>query len=123
MRGFLSDHPTLRGFLIIGAIAVVVVVLSLQPTLAALFLLMQIAFFLAIAFFVYLVWREQRSDIALWPRRAYTAFYGAAILAVVALAVYFVRGASGIDAVAFLLILAMCIFSMWRIWRDQRSYG
>jgi hypothetical protein len=123
MRGFLSDHPTLRGFLIIGAIAVVVVVLSLQPTLAALFLLMQIAFFLAIAFFVYLVWREQRSDIALWPRRAYTAFYGAAILAVVALAVYFVRGASGVDAVAFLLILAMCIFSMWRIWRDQRSYG
>jgi hypothetical protein len=123
MRGFLSDHPTLRGFLIIGAIAVVVVVLSLQPTLAALFLLMQIAFFLAIAFFVYLVWREQRSDIALWPRRAYTAFYGAAILAVVALAVYFVRGASGIDAVAFLLILAMCIFSMWRIWREQRSYG
>jgi len=123
MRGFLSDHPTLRGFLIIGAIAVVIVVLSLQPTLTALFLLVQIAFFLAIAFFIYLVWRERRADIAMWPRRAYSAFYGAAILAVVALAVYFVRGANGIDAVAFLVILALCIFSMWRVWRDQHMYG
>jgi small-conductance mechanosensitive channel len=123
MRGFLSDHPTLRGFLIIAAIAVVVVVLSLQPTLMALFLLVQIAFFLAIAFFIFLVWRERRADIATWPRRAYTAFYGAAVLAVVALGVYFLRGASGMDAVAFIVILALCIFSMWRVWRDQHTYG
>src|SRR5215208_1483730 len=85
MRAFLSDHPTLRGFLIIGAIAAVVVALSLQPTLVALFLLVRIAFFLAIAFFVFLVWRERRSDIALWPRRASVAFYGAAILAIATL--------------------------------------
>jgi len=123
MREFLSEHPTLRGFLIIAAIAAVVVALSLQPTLAALFWLVQIAFFLAIAFFIYLVWREQRGHIALWPRRAYLAFYGAAILAVAALAVYFARGASGLDAVAFLVILALSAFSMWRVWRDQHHYA
>jgi uncharacterized membrane protein YhhN len=122
MREFLSEHPTLRGFLIIAAIAAIVVALSLQPTLSALFLLVQIAFFLAIAFFIYLVWREQRGNIALWPRRAYLAFYGAAILAVAALAVYFARGASGLDAVAFLVILALSAFSMWRVWRDQHHY-
>jgi small-conductance mechanosensitive channel len=123
VREFLSEHPTLRGFLIIGAIAAIVVALSLQPTLVALFLLVRIAFFLAIAFFIYLVWRERRGDIALWPRRAYVAFYGAALLAVVALAVYFVRGAGGPDAVAFLVILGLCAFSMWRVWRDQRHYA
>ncbi len=123
MREFLSEHPTLRGFLIIAAIAGVIVALSLQPTLVALFLLVRIAFFLAIAFFIYLVWRERRGDIALWPRRAYVAFYGAAILAVVALAVYFVRGATGLDAVAFLVILGLCAFSMWRVWRDQHHYA
>ena len=123
MRAWLSDHPTVRGFLIIGVIAVVVVALSLQPTLAALFLLAQIAFFLAIAFFVYLVWREQRGSIALWPRRASVAFYGAAVLIVAALAVYFWQGASGLDAVAFLVILGLCAFSMWRVWRDQHTYG
>src|SRR5262249_50040210 len=58
VRAFLSDHPTLRGFLIIGLIAVIIVVLSLQATLAALFLIANIAFFIAIAFFIFLVWRE-----------------------------------------------------------------
>ena len=70
MRGFLSEHPTLRGFLIIAAIAAVVVALSLQPTLAALFLLARIAFFLAIAFFIFLMWRDRRDEISVWPRRA-----------------------------------------------------
>jgi uncharacterized membrane protein YhhN len=123
LKSFFSEHPTLRGFLIIAVIAAVIVALSLQPTLAALYLLAQIAFFLAIAFFIYLVWRERREDIAVWPRRAYFAFYGAAILAVVTLAVYFVHGASGLDAVAFLVILGLCGFSMFRVWRDQRTYG
>jgi hypothetical protein len=123
MKEFLSEHPTLRGFLIIGAVAAVVVALSLQPTLVALFFLVQIAFFLAIAFFIYLVWRERRSDIALWPRRAYAAFYGAAVLAVVTLGVYFLRGAGGLDAVAFLVILGLCGFSMFRVWRDQHRYA
>ena len=122
MRGFLSDHPTARGFLIIAAIAGVVVALSLQPTVAALFLLAQIAFFLAIAFFVFLVWRERRDEIGMWPRRASVAFYGAAIMAVVALGVYFLQGASGMDAVAFLVVLGLCGFSMFRVWRDQHTY-
>ena len=123
MRDFLSEHPTLRGFLIIGVIAAVVVALSLQPTIAALYLLAQIAFYLAIAFFVFLMWRERRDEISVWPRRAFAAFYGAAILAVVAFGYYILQGASGLDAVAFLVILGLCGFSMWRVWRDQHTYG
>ncbi len=122
MRGFLSEHPTVRGFLIIAAIAAVVVALSLQPTLAALFLLARIAFFLAIAFFIFLMWRERRDEIALWPRRALAAFYGAAILVVVTFGYYLLQGASGLDAVAFLVILGLCGFSMWRVWREQHHY-
>ena len=123
MREFFSEHPTLRGFLILAAIAAIVVALSLQPTVAALFLIARIAFFLAIAFFVYLVWREQRGSIALWPRRAYVAFYGAAVVMVVAVGYYILHGASGVDAAAFLVILGLCGFSMWRVWRDQHRYG
>ena len=124
MRGnfFSRMNPTLRGFLIIALIAVVIVVLQLQATLSALLIIARIAFILAIAFFIYLVWREQRGSIALWPRRAYVAFYGAAILSIAALGVYFLRGASGLDAVAFLVILGLCAFSMWRVWRDQHDY-
>jgi small-conductance mechanosensitive channel len=122
VKSFLSDHPTLRGFLIIAVIAAVVVALSLQPTLGVLFFLVQIVFFIAIVFLVYRFWRERRGDISLWPRRAYVAFYGGAVLAIASLAVYFVLGASGISAVAFLVILALCAFSMWRVWRDQHHY-
>jgi uncharacterized membrane protein YhhN len=123
VKRYLDEHPTIRGFAIIALIAIVVVALSLQPTLTALFLLARIAFFLAAAFFIYLMWRERRSDIAVWPRRAYVAFYGAAAVMVVAFGYYVLRGASGPDAAAFLVILGLCGFSMWRVWRDQHTYG
>jgi uncharacterized membrane protein YhhN len=123
MRQFLSEHPTLRGFLIIGVIALVIVALSLQPTLAALYLIASIAFLLAIAFFVYLMWRERRGEISLWPTRALVAFYGGALLIVLALVLYFAKPATGLDAVAFLVILGLGGFSMFRAWRDQHRYG
>ena len=47
---FSNMNPTLRGFLIIAAIALVIILLNLYVALASLFLLAQIAFFLAIAF-------------------------------------------------------------------------
>jgi drug/metabolite transporter (DMT)-like permease len=120
---FSRMNPTLRGFLIVALIALVVVILNLYVALASLFVLARIAFFLAIAFFVYLLWRERREDIEMWPRRAKVAFYGAALLIVVALGAFFLGGASGPDALAFLLVLAIAGFAMWRTWRDQHTYG
>jgi hypothetical protein len=124
VRRFLSNmNPTLRGFLIIALIALVVVVLELYQTLIALGILLRVAFFLAIAFFVYLLWRERRSDIGGWSGRAQAVFYGAALLIVVALGVFFWQGASGLDALALLVVLALCGFSMFRVWRDEHRYG
>jgi small-conductance mechanosensitive channel len=123
MRGFVQRmNPTVRGFLIILAIVLVIVVLQLESTLIALSLIAQIAFLLAIAFFVYLVWRERRADIAVWPRRASVAFYAAAIIAVVDIAAYIYGGAHGLEVLAFVAVLAMCGFAMFRIWRDQHHY-
>ena len=115
-------NPTLRGFLIIAAIAAVVVVLQLQATLTALFLLARIAFLLAIAFFVYLMWRERRSEISDWPGRARTVFYGAALLIVADIAAISFAHHSGLDSVVFVVVLAAAGFAMWRISRDQHTY-
>ncbi len=124
MKRALSDmNPFVRGLLAVAVIALVVVVLQLQATLTALFLIAQIAFFLAIAFFIYLVWRERRSDIDTWSTRAKTAFYGAAILIVVDLGAFFLNRPSGREALVFFLVLIMCAFAMFRVWRDQHSYG
>jgi hypothetical protein len=123
MRRLISDmNPFVRGLIVVALIAVVVVVLQLQATLTALFLLAQIAFFLAIAFFIYIVWRERRSDIDAWSTRARAAFYGAAALIVVDLAAFFLTGPSGRDALAFFLVLIICGFAMFRVWREQHSY-
>ena len=51
------------------------------------------------------------------------AFYGGALLIVGALLAYFFIGASGLDAVAFLLVLVISGFAMFRAWRDQHRYG
>jgi hypothetical protein len=123
MRRFFRDmNPFLRGMLIVALVAIVIVVLQLYQTLFALQLLARIAFFLAIAFFIYLMWRERRGDIAAWSRRSQAVFYGAALLIVADLGAYFLVGASGPDALAFLLVLGLAAFSMFRVWRDERTF-
>jgi hypothetical protein len=125
VKRFFSDmNPTVRGLLVIALIAIVVVVLQLEATLTALFLLARIAFFLAIAFFVYLMWKERRSDIDMWSSRSRTVFYGAALLIVADVAASIIRGfASGLDSLAFILVLGLCGLSMWRVWRDEHTYS
>ena len=123
MKRFFADmNPTLRGFLIIVAIVFVIVLLSLENTVVSLLIIARIAFFLAIAFFVYLLWRERRSDIGTWPARAQFAFYGGALLIVAALGVFFFTTVAGRSALAFFLILGLSAFAMFRTWRDQHTY-
>jgi small-conductance mechanosensitive channel len=123
-RGFRDMNPTVRGFLIIAAIAVVIVVLQLQTTLAALFLLARIAFFLAIAYFVYLAWRDRRDAISMWPTRSRIVFYGAALLLIVNVAVrFFVPVGNGWNLIVFLAVFVLGGFAMWRVWRDEHTYG
>jgi drug/metabolite transporter (DMT)-like permease len=128
MRRFFSNlNPTLRGFLIIALIALVVVVLQLYQTLAVISGLLRIAFFLAIAFVVYLWWRNHRSDIETWSQRSRLVFYGAALLIVLDLGAYFspfrTGSLAGFSALSFVLVLGICGFSMWRVWRDEHRFG
>lgn len=119
---FRDSNPTLRGFLIIIGIVLVVVVLQLNQTILALHVLARIVFWLALAFVAYLFWRERRQEIAVWPARARVAFYGAAVLILADIFFYSVQGAVGLEAVGFLLVLPICGYAMWRVWREQRTY-
>jgi hypothetical protein len=116
-------NPTLRGFIIIALIALTIVVLQLYQTLVVFSIIARVAFLLAIAFFVYLVWRERRGEIGEWSGRAQTAFYGAAVVIVVDIAVIMFRGASGLDAAVFVVVLLLCGYAMWRTWRQEHTYS
>ena len=116
-------NPTVRGFAIILLIAVGIWLLQLQTALFSLLLLARIAFFLAIAFFLFLLWRERRSDIEAWSDRGRRVFYAAAILAVVDIGMLIGLRPSGPDALAFLLVLAACVYAGFRVWRDEHRYS
>jgi hypothetical protein len=68
------------------------------------------------------MWRERREGIAMWPSRARTVFYGAAIVAVADVGIYWYGGAVGYEILAFVAVLALCGFAMFRTWRDQHTY-
>jgi hypothetical protein len=108
--------------LIIAAIAALVVVFQLEQTLTALYILARVAFILAIAYFIFLMWRERREGISMWSARARWVFYGAAVVAVADVGLYWYGGAVGLQILAFVAILVLCGFAMWRTWRDQHTY-
>ncbi len=122
MRFLRTMNPTLRGFLIIALIVVIVMLLNLYGTLAAIGMLLRIAFFLAIAFFVFLMWRERRDEISSWDNRERVVFYGAALLIVVDLGTYFWHGFPGYDELGFIAVLGCAGFAMFRIWRGRHTY-
>ena len=116
--------PFVRNLGILALIALVIVVLNLETSLMTASILLQIAFFLALAFVAYMVWRDfGRREISLWPKRAQWVFYGAVALLMVDLAWFFLASLSGLDALAFFLVAAGCCYAAFRTWREAHRYG
>ncbi len=115
--------PLARGLGIVALIALVVVVLSLEPVLATVGGILRIAFFLAVAFFLFLVWRERRGDLEAWSDRNRRLFYAAIALAVVAIGMALGYGLPGSrDALALVLVIAACAYVAVRVWRTEHRY-
>ena len=121
MRRFFENR-TARGLAIVALIAVVVVVFSLEPVLAVTGGLIRIGFFLAIAFFLFLVWRERRSDLEAWSDRSRRVFYAAIGLAVVDIGAAVGLSPSGGDVTAFFLVLGCCAWAILSTWRAEHRY-
>jgi hypothetical protein len=111
-----------RGLALIAIVAVVVVVLSLEPVLATVGGLVQIAFFLAVAFFLFLLWRERRGDFEAWSERNRRLFYGAIALVVIDIGMLIGLRPSGPDAFAFFAVLGACVWVLIRTWRLEHRY-
>lgn len=113
----LLENRMLRGLVIVAVVAVVVVALSLEPVLATTGALLRIAFFLAVAFFLFLVWRERRGDLEAWSEHNRRVFYAAVGLAVIDVGAAIGLRPSGLEVLAFVLVLGGCIWALVRVWR------
>ena len=120
----MNVSPFVRNLAILAAISLVIMVLNLETSLVTASILLRVAFFLAIAFVAYMLWRDfGRREIELWPSRAQWVFYGAVCLLVVDVAWFVVESLEGLDALAFFLVAGACVYAGIRTWRDQHRYG
>jgi hypothetical protein len=116
--------PFVRNLAILAVISLAILLLNLETSLITASILLRVAFFIAIAFVAYMLWRDfGRREIELWPRRAQVVFYGAVALLVVDIGWFFVSSLSGLDALAFFLVAAACGYAAFRTWREQHRYG
>jgi small-conductance mechanosensitive channel len=122
VRRFFSN-PTVRGLALVAAVALAIVLLSLEESLVTAGALLRVAFFLAIAFFLFLLWRERRSDIETWSDRGRRTFYGAIVLAVVDIGALIALSPRGLDAIIFFVVLFACGWAIWRTWRQEHHYA
>jgi len=118
-------NTTLRGFAIVVLIAVAIWALQLQTALFSLLLISRIAFFLAIAFFLFLLWRDRRGDIAMWRRNSQVVFYGAVALAVANIGAMILTSYphGSLEVLVFLVVLGASGYALWRVWRREHTYG
>ena len=119
----LFENRFVRGMAIIAIVSLAIVLLSLEESLVTANALLTIAFFLAIAFFLFVMWRERRSDIDAWSDLSRRTFYGAIVLAVVAVGVYLGVGANGPESLVLIDVLAACGWAIVRVWRREHTYS
>jgi small-conductance mechanosensitive channel len=117
------QSPFVRGIAIVAIVSLAIVLLSLEESLATAGALLRVAFFLALAFFLFLLWRERRSDIEAWSDLSRRTFYGAIALAVVAIGALVGLGPTGPDAIAFFAVIACCAWAVVRVWRREHRYS
>jgi uncharacterized membrane protein YtjA (UPF0391 family) len=124
MRGLWDRIPALaRGLGIVAVIALIVVVLQLEAVVGTVGGLLQIAFFLAVAFFLFLLWRERRGDLEAWSEWNRKLFYAAVVLAVVAIGLAIGYGLpESRDAFALVVVLGACAYVIVRVWRIEHRY-
>lgn len=119
----LWENGFARGMVLIALVSLAIGLLSLEESLVTAGALMRVAFFLAIAFFLFLLWRERRGDIEAWSDLSRRTFYGAVVLAVVTVGAAIGLRPSGADAVVFFVVLACCAWAVVRVWRREQRYS
>jgi ACR3 family arsenite efflux pump ArsB len=116
--------PFIRNLGILALLAVVIVVFKAQTALATANVLLSVVFAIVIAVVIYFFWRDfGRHELATWPDRQRRVFYAASALLIVDIGWWLWSSPSGRNALAAIVVAAICAYVGFRTWRGQRSYS
>lgn len=118
----LWENGLVRGLALVALVSLGIVLLSLEESIVTARALLSVAFFLAVAFFLFMLWRERRSDIEMWSDLSRRTFYGAIALAVLDIGAVLGLRPTGLDAIVFFVVLACCAWAVYRVWRSEHRY-
>lgn len=118
----LWENGLVRGLALVALVSLGIVLLSLEESIVTARALLSVAFFLAVAFFLFMLWRERRSDIDTWSELSRRTFYGAIVLAVLDIGAVLGLRPTGLDAVVFFVVLGCCAWAVYRVWRREHRY-
>jgi amino acid transporter len=115
--------PFIRNLAILAVIALLIVVLNAETALATANVLLSVVFAIVIAVVIYFFWRDfGRREIETWPDRQRRVFYAACVLLIVDIGWWLWSSPSGRNALAAIVVAAICAYIGFRTWRGQRSY-
>ena len=116
---------TVRNWAIVALIALAIVALhGGGPTLNVVLTVLSIAFFAAIALFVYRLYHEHRFTLdSLTDRQRFVLYasIGVALLNLTATSRLFNAGGAGV--LVWLVILGLCSYGVMWVWVSYRRYG
>jgi fucose 4-O-acetylase-like acetyltransferase len=118
-------NPTVRGIGLLVLLAAAITAAGAEEGVYWVLFVLRIAFIVAIAVFVYGLWRRRREEISTWSLRARAVFYVAAGTALANLLASFLLTypETGLERLVFFAVFGLAGFAMWRVWRDEHTYG
>ena len=117
--------PTVRGIAILVLAAAAITAAGAEEGVYWVLYVLRIAFVVAIVWFVYSLWRRRREEISAWSVWARAVFYVAAGTALANLLASFALTypETGLERLVFFAVFGLAGFAMWRVWRDEHTYG
>jgi hypothetical protein len=114
----------LRNILIIVGLALIVAAVPGGGNAAtAILTAITIAFLATIAFAAYVFYRQNQFTFATLTERQRALVYGAlGVIALMIAGADEMLGGSGLATIAWIVLIALSVFALWRVWVESHSY-
>ncbi len=111
-------------WVVVGLIAAIITVLQVLagPVIEILLIVVRVLILAALAYFLYTLWRNNRTRLSYFDRRQKLLFYGAGALLILVVLGSFLLTWTLLTTLMFFVIIGGCGYVMWRLYRDTAGW-